>query len=145
MRVDYFFSYIMDKKSEEYKKAYNQADKLYGTNSSIYRSAYIVKKYKELGGKFKGAPPTASKGLKRWIEREQWIHVIPYLSRGEIVPCGSSNKIEPCRPLKRANSGTPITIGELVELHGKKNLMAAAKQKLENPELRLAWKSLTLT
>lgn len=134
----------MDKESPEYKKAFKEANKIYGEKSSIYRSAFIVKKYKSLGGKFKGKNPTCCQGLKRWMEKEQWVHVIPYLTRGEIIPCGSTDKIEPCRPLKRANDGTPITIPELVKLHGKSALLKAAREKKRNPEKRLTWKTLNI-
>lgn len=135
----------MDKDSKEYKKAKKLANQKYGTNSSLYRSAYIVKKYKELNGKFKGKKPSAQKGLKRWIEGEKWIHVIPYLTKGEIIPCGSSGKVEPCRPLKIANEKTPLTIKELLKIHSKEDILKAARAKKRNPEKRLTWKTLKLS
>lgn len=135
----------MDKESKQYKKAYNDANKKYGEKSSIYRSAYIVKKYKELGGEFSGKKPFCDKGLKRWFQSEKWIHVIPYLTKGEIVICGSSNKTEPCRPLKRKNQDTPITITELLKLHTKSEILKIARSKKRNPEKRLTWKTLNLS
>jgi len=43
----------MDKNSLAYKKALNEANKIYGTKSNIYRSSYIVQKYKDFGGVYK--------------------------------------------------------------------------------------------
>lgn len=132
----------MDKNSREYKKAYIEANKIYGEKSSLYRSAFIVKKYKELGGKFTEKKPSGGKGLKRWMEKEQWVHVIPFLTKGEVVMCGSTERTEPCRPLKRANSKTPITINELLKIHTKENILKAAQEKKRNPRKRLIWKTL---
>lgn len=135
----------MDKDSKEYKQAKRSANQKYGEKSSLYRSAFIVKKYKELGGKFKGKKPSEKAGIKRWIEGEQWIHVIPYLTKGEIVPCGSTGNIEPCRPLKRASDKTPITIKELLKIHTKTDLLKVARAKKRSPQKRLVWKTLNLT
>jgi hypothetical protein len=134
----------MDKKSIEYKLAFDSANEKYGSKSSIYRSAYIVKKYKELGGRFIASKPNEEKGLKRWFESEKWIHVIPYLTTGEIVICGSSNKTEPCRPLIRKNNETPVTLPELLEIYSKKDILKIAKKKKQYPEKRLTWKTLNL-
>ena len=52
----------MDKKSPEYKKAIKKANDTYGPKSSIYRSSYIVKTYKDLGGKIGSSPKGSPKG-----------------------------------------------------------------------------------
>ena len=87
----------MDKKSPEYKKAIKKANDTYGPKSSIYRSSYIVKTYKDLGGKIgsspkgspkgspkrspKGSPKRSpTKGLTRWF-KEEWVQVVPYLEK----------------------------------------------------------------
>ena len=44
-------SMSMNKDSSIYKKALQKANDVYGEKSSIYRSSYIVKTYKDLGGK----------------------------------------------------------------------------------------------
>lgn len=136
----------MDKTSKEYKRAYSDANKKYGEKSSIYRSAYIVKRYKELNGKFdEKKKPSIEKGLKRWFSGEQWIRVVPYLERGEILPCGGGgDRVHACRPLKRQNKSTPITIPELLKIHSKQDILKAAKNKEKFPEKRLLWKSLKL-
>lgn len=133
----------MNKESSAYKKAYKAANDKYGTKSSIYRSAYIVKKYKELGGKFSTSKKPSEKGLTRWFKGEQWIRVVPYLTTGEILPCGSTGyKTFACRPLKRANANTPITIAELLKVHGKNKILKAARLKESDPNKRLIWKTL---
>ena len=43
----------MDKNTLAYKKAYEEANEIYGKKSNIYRSSYIVQKYKDYGGVYK--------------------------------------------------------------------------------------------
>ena len=43
----------MDKNSDAYKKALNEANKIYGSKSNIFRSSFIVQKYKQYGGIYK--------------------------------------------------------------------------------------------
>ena len=137
----------MDKNSKEYKKAYSEALKHYGNITSLYRSAYIVKKYKEYGGVFKGKSPSPKKGIKRWME-EKWVQVIPYLKQDKIVECGSSyqNKHgKPCRPLKRISEETPTTLPELLKKYNKKEILDVAYVKQKNPEKRLYWNTLKIS
>jgi hypothetical protein len=64
---------------------------------SAYKSGWIVKKYKELGGRY--ADDHKEKNLKRWFE-ESWSDV--------------GHKDYPVyRPTKRINSHTPLTIHEI--------------------------------
>ena len=123
----------MDKDSPEYKKAKRLADKKYKKDGA-YKSMFISKTYHEL----KGTRAKRSKtGLSRWID-EKWIQVIPYLD-GKIVKCGSYSDTYACRPLKRITSLTPITVDELIKLHGKEKLRKIAKLKDKNKEGRLDW------
>jgi len=84
-----------------YNKIKNEIYKKYPKHS-LFRSALIVKKYEEEGGKFKGKP--AKMNINKWFNQE-WLSANDYL-RGEIVPCGSSNTLEKykeyplCRPKK---------------------------------------------
>lgn len=163
----------MDKQSNEYIKAIKTANDIYGTKSSIYRSSYIVKKYKEFGGKIKKSPTKSPKksptktskksieksltktpkksrektGLTRWF-KEEWIQVVPYLEYSKIIECGGvhMNKSpgKACRPLYRITKDTPITIKELLDIHSKKDIIKVAKQKEKSPLKRLVWKSLNL-
>ena len=144
----------MDKNTLAYKKAFSEANKIYGTKSNIYRSSYIVQKYKDYGGIFtvlkdkQGKPEEEGKEkreeLTRWY-KERWISVIPYLEKGEIIKCGSSSGNEGCRPLIRINKKTPITINELLQIHSKQDLLKMAYLKKMNPDIRVHWKELNFT
>ena len=108
-------SMSMNKDSSIYKKALQKANDVYGEKSSIYRSSYIVKTYKDLGGKMSpkrskqrsknrrsirrnGEEPRKRsknrsngeeprKGLLRWF-KEEWVQVVPYLKDKKIIECG---------------------------------------------------------
>ena len=129
----------MNKKSAIYEKSLKKANEVYGTKSSAYRSAYIVKTYKELGGKI----DSNTTNLERWF-KEKWIQVVPYLESGKIVDCGNKIKSpgKACRPLKRISKKSPITIKELQQLHSKKDLIKIAKIKDKSPNKRVIWKTL---
>lgn len=134
----------MNKNSEAYKKAYHEANRVYGTKSNIYRSSFIVQKYKEYGGKFSEERKKNNKELTRWYD-EKWISVIPYLENGKIIKCGSPSGNEGCRPLIRINNNTPITIGELLQIHKKNDILKIAYLKKMNPDIRVDWKTLSFT
>ena len=157
----------MDKKSPEYKKAIKKANETYGSKSSIYRSSYIVKTYKDLGGKIKGSPKSSrkslrkslrkskrkslskspTKGITRWF-KEEWVQVVPYLERKNKKECGGE-KVgkrvgKACRPLHRITKDTPITISELLKIHSKEDILRVAKQKEKYPYKRVVWKTLSI-
>jgi hypothetical protein len=88
------------------KKLYNNIKKeIYELNPkhSLFRSASIVRKYKQLGGEF--VNPKIEGSIPKWFEAE-WISVNDYHYSGKIVPCGSSdtqekfNEYPLCRPLE---------------------------------------------
>ena len=155
----------MDKKSPEYKKAIKKANDTYGPKSSIYRSSYIVKTYKDLGGKIgsspkgspkgspkrspKGSPKRSpTKGLTRWF-KEEWVQVVPYLEKKNKKECGGE-KVgkrvgKACRPLHRITKDTPITISELLKIHSKQDILHVAKQKEKHPDKRVVWKTLSIS
>jgi len=133
----------MDKNSLAYKKAYEEANTIYGNKSNIYRSSYIVQKYKDYGGKYKEKRNTKNENLTQWYN-EKWISVIPYLENGKIIKCGSEDN-EGCRPLIRVNRTTPITIDELLKIHKKEDILLIAYLKKYNPDIRVDWKTLTYT
>ena len=148
----------MDKNSNVYKKAIEMANDKYGEKSSIYRSSYIVKMYKELGGekslKKKSLKKKSLKnkslknGLNRWFA-EDWIQVSPFLEKGQKIECGGkrvSDRVgKSCRPLYRITKDTPITIPELLEIHTKKSIIKIAKEKERSPNKRVDWKKLKIT
>ena len=143
----------MDKTSAAYKKAVRQANLEYGPGSSIYRSGRIVTLYKQLGGVLAEKPKSSRRGLSRWF-REAWVQVIPYLERGQVVACGAERTRQQqlaaggpgkaCRPLHRISKATPITIAELLQLHSKRAIVAAARAKERSPTSRVLWKMLTV-
>jgi len=95
-----------------YEKAKDMADAIY-KKSSAYKSGFIVKKYKELGGKY--ADDGKSKDLSRWF-LEDWRDI--------------GNKEYPVyRPTKRINEDTPLTASEIDKDFAKKQI--ALKQKIK--------------
>ena len=136
----------MDKKSIFYQKSMELANEVYGKKTSAYRSAYIVKMYKELGGKMSKSPKRSKSKrskLNRWFD-EKWIQVIPYLKHKKIIECGGKTKSigKACRPLIRVTKDTPITIKELEKIHSKEDLIRTAKIKNKSPNKRISWKKL---
>jgi hypothetical protein len=116
-----------------YEKAKHIVTKQYGSNTSAYRSMAIVKKYKQLGGKYKKNKKKDNGGISRWLN-EKWIQVHQYLKNGSHVKCGSSNRrAHACRPSIRVSKKTPLTIQEVVRKHGRKKVLdfTSLKKKKE--------------
>jgi hypothetical protein len=91
-----------------YEKVKKMADQIY-KKSSAYKSGYIVKKYKELGGTY--SDDKQPKELKRWFY-EKWKDI--------------GYKDYPVfRPTKRINKDTPLTVSEI----DKKQLQQQIKLK----------------
>jgi hypothetical protein len=124
----------LDKKL--YEKVKSLANKKFTSKSGIYRSSWIVKEYKRLGGKYSGKRPSIkSPGLRRWY-KEKWVDlnrpvknsngkVIGYKSCGRSSVKRSKAKYPLCRPSKRVTSLTPKTYKQL----NKRSLNKAKKQK----------------
>tara|TARA_Y100000114_G_C11758092_1_gene328015 strand:- start:2168 stop:2584 length:417 start_codon:yes stop_codon:yes gene_type:complete len=125
-----------------YRKAKKTADDTYGKKTSAYKSMFIVSTYKKLGGKYSGKK--TSKGVKRWNE-EKWIQVIPFIEEGKRIPCGFGKGGKGCRPSKRVDKDTPITIQELIKKHGKKALLKLAKEKRSDMSKRVRWNDLKIS
>jgi hypothetical protein len=95
---------IIDNK-ELYEYVKKKADKIY-KKSSAYKSGYIVKTYKDLGGTY--TDDNNEKDLKRWYN-EGWKDI--------------GNKDYPVyRPTKRINKNTPLTIDEIDPKQLKKQI-----------------------
>lgn len=115
------------------KKLYEQtvleAKRRFKVWPSAYASGWVVRRYKELGGRYKDKKPDTPPPLHRWFE-EKWINVCE-LPR--IVPCGRSKAsmrdYPYCRPLKRINAETPTTAREL----SKKELEKRCSRKKKDP------------
>jgi hypothetical protein len=103
---------------ELYECVKEYADKIYKKNSA-YKSGFIVKTYKRLGGTF--TDDNKEKKLKRWYN-EHWIDV--------------GHKDYPVyRPTIRINKETPLTIDEI----DKNDL----RKKIEEKQLIRGFKNLT--
>jgi hypothetical protein len=95
-------------------QAKKQADKIYD-KPSAYKSGYIVKYYKDHGGKFKENNKN-KEGLTRWF-KEKWVN-----QHGDV---GYKHKNDIYRPSKRISSKSPVTWKELT----KKEIEIASKKK----------------
>lgn len=106
-----------------YAKAKMIADKTY-KKSSAYKSGYIVKLYKEMGGKYRGKTKRKNQGLTRWF-KEEWKDV--------------GNKSYPVyRPTKRITKKTPLTVKEIDPKHLKQQI--TRKQKIKGKRNLSAFK-----
>jgi len=121
-----------------YLKAKNEADDKFKEKTSAYKSMFIVKRYKELGGEY--STKKSGKGeTTRWL-KEKWVQVIPFVTRNQEIECGSAvREKKACRPLKKIDKKTPMTMKEIVDKHGKKKVVELAKQKNEDMKGRLDW------
>jgi hypothetical protein len=127
-----------------YLRAKKEADEKY-KRPGLYKSAWLVKRYVELGGKYSGTKPKNT-GVNRWLKSESWVQVIPFITKGEKIQCGSSQgEMIACRPSIRATIDTPITIQECLEKHGKKKVLELARYKEKNPDSRINWVSGTVS
>jgi hypothetical protein len=79
-----------------YQKVKKEADEKY-SKPSAYKSGYIVKRYKDLGGKYKD--DKKERGLKRWFQ-EDWKDIA-----GLDYPV--------YRPTKRVSEKTPLIPSEI--------------------------------
>lgn len=129
-----------------YAKAKKMANQVYGTKTSAYKSMFIVKTYKSLGGTYEGTKPVKNRGTTRWL-REKWIVVQPFVDHGTKIPCGVSDRRRKhaCRPSKRVSSKTPITIQEAIRKHGKRAVAKLASKKQKGTEkVRVQWNTGTV-
>lgn len=120
---------------DKYMRAKRKADKVYGTKTSAYKSMYIQKEYQRMGGKYS----QKESNLKNWRD-EKWIQVLPFLTEGKRIACGAGSNKKSCRPTKKVDAKTPITIKELIKIHGKEKLIQIAQKKVNNMDKRLNWK-----
>jgi len=91
-----------------YNKAKKLADEKY-KKPSAYKSGFIVKTYKEFGGRYKD--DNQPKNLKRWF-KEGWKDV-------------GQKEYPVYRPTKRVDKNTPLTVNEI----DPKNLKDQIKKK----------------
>ena len=107
----------------------------------VYIALALQKEYIRLGGKYKGENKQSG---KKWLD-EAWVQIVPFLESQKIVKCGEGSDSKSCRPTIRVDKKTPITIKELIKKHGKSKLLAFAKKKKANMDLRANWNTLTFS
>jgi len=118
---------------ELYARAKAEAGRRFKVPSAL-KSAWMVKRYKELGGRYEGR--RGSGGLDRWF-RERWVDVTRR-SRHGFERCGRSRPSGPypvCRPSRRVSSATPKTVREL----SRRSLERAKGQKRRKPSRRVSF------
>jgi hypothetical protein len=94
---------VVDK--ELYQRAREEADRVY-SKASAYKSGFIVKRYKELGGRY--VDDNTPKALDRWF-RENWVDI-------------ANEEYPVYRPTKRISKDTPLTITEIDPNQAKKQI-----------------------
>ncbi len=105
-----------------YNKIKKEIYRLYPKHS-LFRSAMIVKIYKNMGGEYENKKQM-SKGINEWFT-ENWISVNDYYHNNKIVPCGSSNTEEKynsyplCRPEKIVKQLTKPQMKKMIDEKNK--------------------------
>jgi hypothetical protein len=140
-KAEKFYSYLMGRPSvfygtskflnvDLYNKAKAEADRVY-SKPSAYKSGFIVKKYKELGGEFSGIKPKKTKSgklkkdsadsvpLARWFA-EDW--------QNQKRRPGYEKKGDVYRPTRKITSKTPATYEELTTGQIKKAMKKKKKR-----------------
>lgn len=133
-----------------YERVKREAKKRFKVWPSAYASGWLVKTYKQRGGKYKNGSRTKTRksktrktrkskksrkvsNLSRWY-REKWIDTCKLPRK---VSCGrkkSTKKGYPyCRPSVRVSPQTPKTVREI----GKEELKRRCSRKRKNPYSRL--------
>lgn len=126
-----------------YEQAKKEADEKFDEKTSAYKSMWMVKRYQELGGKYSTKKKEDDTG--KW-RKEEWIQVIPFVTVNEQIPCGSAIRDKKaCRPLKKVDKETPITIKEIIKKHGKEKVLELARKKNKDMKGRLNWIEGTFT
>ena len=95
-----------------YEKVKKKADKVYSVPSA-YKSGYIVKEYKRLGGTYSGSKKNID--LARWYS-EAWTNIDPHKTK---------TSYPLFRPTIRVSPKTPLTVHEI----DKKDLLKKSKEK----------------
>jgi hypothetical protein len=127
-----------------YLEARKMADEVYKRHSA-YKSMYISRKYREMGGTYKDkdekGKPIKTKPMKRtkdWLD-EEWIQIKPYVKDKKKIPCGEQNTVaKACRPLKKVENS--ISMGDIIKKYGKKKVLALTEKKLKDMDGQLDWK-----
>ena len=125
------------KDTELWAKIQEMAKTTFREHPTAYSNAWAVRRYAKLGGEWE-----TEGGDLDDLFREGWVDVVALLKDGKVVQCGKGDKGKACRPTKRINKETPITLQELLELHSVKNILKFAERKANNMELKAQWREL---
>jgi hypothetical protein len=90
-----------------YEKAKRMATEKFTSPTGAYRSMWIVRKYKEMGGTYTRRKNSSK--LERW-RKEMWVDLQRPKKGGGYERCGepnNSNKYPLCRPSKTISQDTP--------------------------------------
>ena len=108
--------------------------KRYKSYHPLHVLSLIIKEYK-----FRGGTYMSISGPTQW-HLEQWVMVIPFIKSGKVVECRSHIKDgKACRPLKRINDQTPVTLPELLKMYSKSQVLEMARKKNKNMKRRVDW------
>jgi len=110
------------------------ADKTY-KKPSAYKSGFIVKEYKRLGGTYSG--DIKNVGLTRWF-KEKWVDVSKKV-KGKHPPCGrkdADGKSYPkCRPSKKVSKETPKIASSYDKEDKKKMTQQKRRAEKKDPKI----------
>ena len=126
-----------------YAKVKREADAIY-SKPSAYKSGYIVKRFKELGGTYEDGEPrdrASPSGLARWF-LEEWVDLNRSTSKGRYAPCGrrsskGRSRYPLCRPSVRVTAATPLLASEL----SRTERSSARRRKSKNPRRRVTFRT----
>ena len=128
-----------------YDKVLSEAKTKFKRFPSLYASSWITREYVKRGGKYNQPKPKGGGKQNQWFE-EKWIQIVPFLTSGKRIDCGSPNKeTKACRPTKKINQSTPPTIQEIVKKYGKEKVLELARKKNRDMKGRLSWVKGTFT
>lgn len=117
--------------SKLYAKVKSEADAKFLAPTSAYKSAWIVRTYKNRGGTFEDKPDP-NKGLSRWF-KEKWVDI-----NREYKPCGRpkatlSGVYPLCRPSVKITDETPRLVSDITT----KSKKVANEEKQKNKLKRI--------
>lgn len=121
------------KNIELYNKIKDEVYKQYPTHS-LYRSALIVKRYKNEGGEYETTNEPQNTGINKWF-KENWLSANDFL-RGDVVKCGDNNA-------EKYNEYPLCYAEKRLKKFTKKELKELIKEKTDLREKHLPTKELT--
>lgn len=101
-----------------YADVVDEAKTRFAVWPSAYASGWVVKTYKERGGKYAGEAQGEDTGLTKWFG-EEWVDLSRPTADGGYEPCGRKSSDDPadypkCRPLAEAMQMTPEQVADAV-------------------------------